>query len=100
MKIQNEKNNNSKEAMLAVRDQEPPKLSGDFYSDEIKDFVKTCLQKDPTKRPTASELLHHPFVNVNTSHKILVDLVKSYKSWCGFTNTRKNVRDHLLDREA
>uniref|UniRef100_A0A7C9A5Q9 Mitogen-activated protein kinase kinase kinase n=1 Tax=Opuntia streptacantha TaxID=393608 RepID=A0A7C9A5Q9_OPUST len=31
-------------------------------SDEGKDFVRQCLQRDPLKRPTAVQLLEHPFV--------------------------------------
>lgn len=31
-------------------------------SDEGKDFVRQCLQRNPLHRPTASQLLKHPFV--------------------------------------
>ncbi|ROT35764.1 calcium/calmodulin-dependent protein kinase [Sodiomyces alkalinus F11] len=31
-------------------------------SDHAKDFIRRCLTVDPTKRPTAHEALHHPFV--------------------------------------
>ncbi|XP_060207069.1 mitogen-activated protein kinase kinase kinase YODA isoform X1 [Lycium barbarum] len=31
-------------------------------SDEGKDFVRQCLQRNPLHRPTASQLLEHPFV--------------------------------------
>lgn len=31
-------------------------------SDEGKDFVRKCLQREPRNRPTAAELLEHPFV--------------------------------------
>lgn len=33
------------------------------YSREFKDFTRTVLRKDPEKRPSAAELLHHPFVS-------------------------------------
>lgn len=35
----------------------PDHLSGDG-----KDFIRKCLQRDPTRRPTAAELLEHQFV--------------------------------------
>ncbi|KAI5169994.1 calcium/calmodulin-dependent protein kinase I [Pancytospora epiphaga] len=31
-------------------------------SDSLKSFVKTCMKIDPADRPTAEELLEHPFV--------------------------------------
>ncbi|XP_058083904.1 mitogen-activated protein kinase kinase kinase YODA-like isoform X2 [Magnolia sinica] len=34
----------------------------DYLSDDGKDFVKQCLQRNPLYRPTAAQLLEHPFV--------------------------------------
>ncbi|XP_050225159.1 mitogen-activated protein kinase kinase kinase YODA-like [Mercurialis annua] len=34
----------------------------DHLSEEGKDFVRKCLQRDPLHRPTAAQLLEHPFV--------------------------------------
>ncbi|XP_044506016.1 mitogen-activated protein kinase kinase kinase YODA-like [Mangifera indica] len=34
----------------------------DHLSNEGKDFVRQCLQRNPAFRPTAAELLEHPFV--------------------------------------
>ncbi|XP_043716092.1 mitogen-activated protein kinase kinase kinase YODA-like [Telopea speciosissima] len=34
----------------------------DHLSEEGKDFVRKCLQRDPQHRPSAAQLLDHPFV--------------------------------------
>lgn len=53
---------------------EPAKWSKDF-----NDFVGLCLQKDPTTRPSAEELLKHPFITqaTSTSESVLAALVEA-----------------------
>jgi serine/threonine protein kinase len=34
----------------------------DHLSEEGKDFIRQCLQRDPSNRPTAVELLQHSFI--------------------------------------
>lgn len=34
----------------------------EHLSDEARDFVRQCLQRNPLHRPTAARLLEHPFV--------------------------------------
>ncbi|XP_021905155.1 mitogen-activated protein kinase kinase kinase YODA-like [Carica papaya] len=34
----------------------------DHISDDGKDFIRQCLQRNPLHRPTAAQLLEHPFV--------------------------------------
>lgn len=42
----------------------------DHLSDEGKDFVRQCLQRNPMHRPTAAQLLDHSFVkNVAPSER-------------------------------
>ena len=37
-------------------------LNNTICSKEMKNFVDLCLQPEPSHRPKASELLHHPFI--------------------------------------
>ncbi|KAJ0105125.1 hypothetical protein Patl1_17709 [Pistacia atlantica] len=39
----------------------------DHLSDEGKEFVKLCLQRNPAQRPTAAMLLEHPFIKNSAS---------------------------------
>ncbi|EPS65325.1 hypothetical protein M569_09452, partial [Genlisea aurea] len=44
----------------------------EHLSNEAKDFLLKCLQKEPDLRPTSSELLTHPFVTGESqdSHRL------------------------------
>lgn len=47
--------------IIPVRDS--PKLKEpQKWSEEFNDFIATCLQKDPAKRPSSGSLLSHPFI--------------------------------------
>ncbi|KAJ3133340.1 hypothetical protein HDU90_006289 [Geranomyces variabilis] len=41
----------------------PTLLQPSAYSKEFNDFIAHCLIKDPKKRPSAQDLLHHPFIS-------------------------------------
>ncbi|XP_074587339.1 mitogen-activated protein kinase kinase kinase 3-like [Curcuma longa] len=41
----------------------------DHFSPEGKDFLKLCLQRDPSARPSAAKLMHHPFVREQATTK-------------------------------
>eukprot|EP00736_Rhodelphis_marinus_P006270 Rmarinus@m.5124 len=50
-------------ALAVIPDAPPPKLSHpEEWGREFDDFLRTCLVKDLCLRPTAQELLQHPFV--------------------------------------
>mmetsp|Transcript_20367 Transcript_20367/g.28551 ORF Transcript_20367/g.28551 Transcript_20367/m.28551 type:complete len:741 (-) Transcript_20367:10-2232(-) len=38
-------------------------------SREIKDFIKVCTNMEPQKRPEASMLLHHPFIEMHQGYQ-------------------------------
>ena len=39
-----------------------PELPKDEFSEEFRDFIKICLEKDSAKRPNSKQLLEHPYV--------------------------------------
>ncbi|KAF9346335.1 signal transducing kinase of the PAK [Mortierella sp. AD094] len=54
--------------------QHPDKVSADFT-----DFLQQCLEVDPEQRPTATELLRHPFITKAHSVRTLAPLIKAAK---------------------
>ena len=49
-----------------VEDDHPPLPA--TISDNLKDFLLQCFRKDADKRPTATELLNHPWIAISISH--------------------------------
>ena len=49
-------------AFQVVGEPAPTPKSEDRCSTSLTDFVARCLQKDPKLRPSAADLLRHPFV--------------------------------------
>jgi len=41
----------------------------DHLSSEAKSFLKLCLQRDPAARPTAAQLMDHPFVKDHSTFR-------------------------------
>lgn len=42
----------------------------DHLSNEAKSFVRLCLQRDPSARPTAFQLLDHPFIRDQSTTRV------------------------------
>ncbi|XP_061816233.1 serine/threonine-protein kinase 26 [Nerophis lumbriciformis] len=59
----------------------PPTLTGDF-SKSFKEFTEACLNKDPSFRPTAKELLKHKFIVKHCKKtSYLSELIDRYRRW-------------------
>ena len=58
----------------------PPILEGN-YSRAFKDFVHLCLQRLPFERPSAKELLKHPFIKRAKKTTYLTELIERYERW-------------------
>ena len=49
------------QALFRIGKGEPPPVPNSLSSD-AQDFILKCLQVNPSDRPTAGQLLDHPFV--------------------------------------
>ncbi|CZT17804.1 uncharacterized protein RCC_03640 [Ramularia collo-cygni] len=61
-----------------------PRLTGDEYPEVLRDFIAFCLNPDAKARPTAAEILRHPFIaDTSISHPTsgLVPLIERFKLW-------------------
>lgn len=61
-----------------------PRLTGDEYPEVLRDFIAFCLNPDAKARPTAAEILRHPFIaDTSETHPTsgLVPLIERFKLW-------------------
>lgn len=54
----------------------PPISQPERRSPQFMDFLDKCLQVDPKRRPTATELLQHPFIKSACDVKYIVPLIE------------------------
>lgn len=72
---------NPMRVLLKIAKSDPPTLlTPSKWSAEFRDFLKTALDKNPETRPSAAQLLEHPFVSGITSNKALRELVAEAKA--------------------
>lgn len=76
----------------------PPQLTGNFTK-QFKEFVESCLNKDPENRPTAKELLKFPFIRKAKKSSYLVDLIDRYKKWRSQRNDESETESENSDVE-
>lgn len=73
-------NMNAMSALYHIAQNDSPVLGGGEWSDVFRHFVNSCLQKNPVDRPTAVNLLQHPFMTRPRSSKVVLDLIQRTKA--------------------
>lgn len=74
--------------LFEIPKKRPPQLTGVGYSENIKDFVRYCLIKDPRKRPSSSTLLHHRFIRNIRRNVNLLRLIEEKNRWVQLNQDR------------
>jgi serine/threonine-protein kinase 24/25/MST4 len=76
----------------------PPTLEGNF-SRAFKEFVEFCLRRDPRERPSAKELLKHPFIRRAKKTTYLTELIERYERWAVVNAHQDGSEDEEDSRE-
>uniref|UniRef100_A0AAR2KMT9 non-specific serine/threonine protein kinase n=1 Tax=Pygocentrus nattereri TaxID=42514 RepID=A0AAR2KMT9_PYGNA len=72
---------NPMRVLLKIAKSDPPMLEQPSkWSLDFKDFLRKCLDKNPEARPTATQLLEHPFVKSVKSNRPVRELVAEAKA--------------------
>lgn len=69
-----------------------PRLEGNRYSKEFKDFIASCLVKDPDHRPSAKDLLKHKFIRNAGKMEHLQELIIRRQEWEAAQETGSKVK--------
>eukprot|EP00158_Paraphelidium_tribonemae_P006903 Partr_v1_DN28027_c0_g2_i3_m57238 putative mitogen-activated protein kinase kinase kinase kinase len=81
----------------------PPTLKDPQWSPLIRSFLVDCLKKNPDERPTAEDLLKHPFCTSNPrGSAILIELIeraRSSKQSRKSTNGAKSIMSQFQDSD-
>ncbi|XP_005089065.1 STE20-like serine/threonine-protein kinase [Aplysia californica] len=67
--------------LIKIQKADPPGFDKPSkWSKSFKDFVQKCLVKSPEQRPTALDLLEHPFIKDYKNKKGIMDLISEAKA--------------------
>ena len=72
-----------------------PRLEGENFSRDFKDFVAACLVKDPDLRPTAKELLQYRFIRYAGRIECLQELIQRRQTYDN--NNERNAHPRLYE---
>ncbi|OCF60050.1 STE/STE20/YSK protein kinase [Kwoniella mangroviensis CBS 10435] len=69
--------------MLSDRKMRAPKLEGDNWSKDMRDFVLACLNEEPSDRSSAEELQKQKWIKNNQKSPLtaLNELIGKYQAW-------------------
>ncbi|CAK9156622.1 unnamed protein product [Ilex paraguariensis] len=89
-------------AMFKIGNSKELPAMPDNLSEDGKDFVRQCLQRNPLHRPTAAQLLEHPFVKNTTASEGLFLCPEILEAIPEITNAGVgHARNHLwMDSEG
>nr|XP_033800693.1 serine/threonine-protein kinase TAO2 isoform X1 [Geotrypetes seraphini]XP_033800694.1 serine/threonine-protein kinase TAO2 isoform X1 [Geotrypetes seraphini]XP_033800695.1 serine/threonine-protein kinase TAO2 isoform X1 [Geotrypetes seraphini] len=72
-------NMNAMSALYHIAQNESPVLQSNHWSEYIRNFVDSCLQKIPQDRPTSDTLLKHRFLLRERPQTVIMDLIQRTK---------------------
>lgn len=73
-------NENPLRALFLIATNGTPKLqSPESLSEVFRDFLTKCLEVDPELRPSAEDMLKHPFLSLADSPRSLSPLIRAAK---------------------
>lgn len=71
-----------------------PRLEGDQHSAGLRDLVAYCLEENPRRRPTITQVRHHNYIyNTEAQYptSLLIELMKAFKHWEAAGGARKSL---------
>lgn len=75
----------------------PPQLEGEQFTPAFKEFVHLCLRKEPRERPSAKDLLKHPWVKRAKRTTYLTELIERHEQWIARHGDQESDDDDVRD---
>ncbi len=79
-------------ALFIIPKDPAPRLEGDNWSKDFKDFIAQCLIKDPDRRASAKELLEHRFVRRAGKVEAMRELIERKQMFDAQQDTSKHLK--------